>query len=323
MMTERWITDSSGIYPHVGGGGGSGTGGGGGAVYVGPAAMIPDPLVYGLWVVTGDLGPWAGPIAPGVFSLMVSNGTSWFPVSGGGDGGGVAFTEVFATTEPPVSTGGALLWVDTDSAGAAFSRVIRTTSTDPAVLWTDTFNRDDAIGHEAVGNGWTPDPDLLGDLSIINHALWLDPGVSTGYQRFYTYAPPAAPLAGDIGLEVDWPPANIGFGTGMMCRFDEITTRGVRCWLTSEHDVELGDASWYDAGNVALTTVAEFPASWGTADVNTLRLELRGSAASIYANGVLVRTGEISVNVDIAHGAVGFCGEAAGRVIQAIRVYAL
>lgn len=324
--TPPFVRDSSPLYPYAGGGGGSGTGGGGGAVFVGPLATPPNPYVYGQWIVTGDMGPWAGPVAAGVFTLMVSNGTTWFPVATGGGGGGGGIPEVYAATNPPASTGGTVFWVDTDSGAGLLSADAVTLSAARADLptdWTDTFDREDAIGYEEVGNGWTPDPRMLGDLEISGGSLLLHSGAVGGYQRYYTYAPTAAPFAGDIAIEVDWPASNIRWGTGLMCRFDETSTRGVRCWLTGPDSVELGDATWWDVGNVPLTTVAEFPKSWGTSDVNTLRLELHGDNASIYANGVLVRTGVITVNHDINDGAVGLCGEATDRVIQAVRVFAL
>lgn len=317
-----FVRDSAHLYPFAGGGGGSGTGGGGGALYVGPLSANPDPYAYGQWIVTGNVGPWAGPIASGVFTLMVSNGTTWFPVStGSGGGSGSAIPEVYATSSAPGSTGAALLWLDIDS-GVAARTVPRMPSQELALTleWADTFNRDNAVGHAKVGNGWTPDPRMLGDLEIFNHTLLLHPGLTSGYQRFYTYAPTALPFTGDIAIEVDWPASSIIWGTGLMCRFDAVSTVGVRCWLTGRTSLALGNTTWFDAGDVALEEIADFPASWGTSEINTLRLELHDEHATIYANDVLVRAGDIDVNVDIADGAVGFCGEAEGRIIDAIRV---
>lgn len=62
-------------------------GAGSASVHVGTESPAPDPASYGLWVVTLDNGPWDAPLAAGTYSLRVSNGTTWFPIAGGGGSG--------------------------------------------------------------------------------------------------------------------------------------------------------------------------------------------------------------------------------------------
>lgn len=87
-----YLRDSGGLYYRIGGGGGAA------AVYVGVATDEPDPEFYGTWVVTADAGPWDTPIATGSYSVMISDGTRWFPIAGGTSDTGQRPTAAFTYT---------------------------------------------------------------------------------------------------------------------------------------------------------------------------------------------------------------------------------
>jgi len=82
-----YARDANGMYYRIGGGGG---GSGGGAVFVGLLASNPSPADFSQWVVTDN---------PAAYALRVSDGTTWYPIAGGGGGGVVGERPTAAFTQ--------------------------------------------------------------------------------------------------------------------------------------------------------------------------------------------------------------------------------
>lgn len=218
-----------------------------------------------------------------------------------------------------------------DSNGNVSTRATVTITTDEAVpvgdtlIWEDTFNRPDAIGTEAVGNGWYG----TSPLNIVSNRLQRPAGSYQLHLREHTVAIPSSQ---DVAIEVDFPAGQMSMYIGVAARvfIDKTypTQSGVRAFMTgSPNDFTLGACEGFNSNDVALTTIASPPAGWGTNPINTFRLELRGNDARILCDGVLVRTGVIPTAVSqyfpFANTAYGVCGEGNNRLVDAVRVYAL
>ena len=68
------------------------------SMHFGPIGDNPNPANFGQWVVTENSGPWTGPIVNSTSSLMVSNGTAWFPIAGGSAGPSLSAPVTITTT---------------------------------------------------------------------------------------------------------------------------------------------------------------------------------------------------------------------------------
>ena len=210
------------------------------------------------------------------------------------------------------------------NAGNYYSDVVVEPIT-PTLIAEDTFDRANATGASAVGNGWTPELSSL--INISSNSLQWQPGGGSGYQRVSTTFPSDPAITGNIIVEADLTAAALNAGyTGVLCRYNYLDNTGVRVLFVSPTSITVGNAVGYNVSDISLTTPT-FPAGWASDALNTLRVELIGSRINVYGKtttvpgGQLITTGTIAQNAGIADGGVGFCGEANGKLFGAIRVY--
>src|SRR6187431_1936767 len=68
----------------------------------------------------------------------------------------------------------------------------------PVLIAEDTFDRANATGAAAVGNGWFPE--LSSTINIFSNSLQWMPGGGSGYQRVSTTFPSAPAITGNIAV---------------------------------------------------------------------------------------------------------------------------
>lgn len=199
------------------------------------------------------------------------------------------------------------------------------------LLWEDDFERADATGVAAVGNGWISS---FGDggLSIVGGALRR---TGSGYQVDRRLDATPIPSSMPVAVEIDVADAQVGNYWGIGARMnnaDAFRVHGVRALLgASPTTLTIGDSYNFAESNVTPSFTAAFPSDWGSAGVNTLRMELRANDCRVYANGTHVATADLTGVPNQPYGgndrvvAFGWVGDVfeGGDEILAIRVYQL
>jgi len=194
----------------------------------------------------------------------------------------------------------------------------------PAALnWVDDFNRT-AANLAALGNGWNAAG--TGATASANGAdlAYLANGF---YGRILT--PTTSALPADYGVEVVAPRTTWDDNyIGIVARWNG--TSGVKLWNYSGVTVtqwQIGGADDHGSNNATLTLVNGFPAGWANAGDHTMRLEMRGARADVFADGQHVgyRAAAPTSNSGVTGTQGGFCGDSggAGRVWRSIRFYAV
>lgn len=187
-------------------------------------------------------------------------------------------------------------------------------------LWSDDFQRADATGVAAVGNGWTasvatPVADISsGDLVRTD---------SGGYRVLTNAA--GGTLPADYTVTATFSGGSIAGGFfGIVGRW--AAANGVCAFFngnsSSYSELRLCEAAGYLQNSVSLTQDASIPAGWTNSGVDhTFALQFVGTEARIILDGTQVAHGTITINNTTATG-VGWAGEGINRRMRTIVVTA-
>ena len=193
-----------------------------------------------------------------------------------------------------------------------------------SILWTDNFDRV-AANLAAYGNGWSATStaesgNMNGaDLTRTNNG---------SYARMMTTTSVSGGLPNNVGVEVIAPKATWGAFSGIAARFSTTNTKGIKLWMPDATTLQIGDAEAYNFSNMTLTTVQGIPTHFAATSDHTLRLEVRGLRADVFADGNNVGYYTVGAgtwgNDGISNQMVGIVGDAlGGRVYRSFRVYSL
>lgn len=186
------------------------------------------------------------------------------------------------------------------------------------LLWADEFERADATGWEAVGNGWLQ-PIGGADLSISDGQLVVSGGSS--YQQMLVNPDVSIPSNLEVELELDHTSQNGGwFGVLLRC---SSTASGTKCLFSADPTTQPRGGSASSGSGTTLNPVGNgVPASWTGPGIHKMRVRLVGTTMSLYLDDVLVGQDDNAQNND-SGSRVGICGQSNGRSWRAIRVYSV
>lgn len=183
------------------------------------------------------------------------------------------------------------------------------------LLWADEFDRPDATGWAAVGNGWQQ-PIGGSDLSIINGELHITGGSS--YQRIINV--PAA-LDGWTNLDIELEVSGTQTNTDWWGILAKMTTAGAggKVLFDASGNVH-GDNANTSSGRDFVIPDGSLPASWYEPGVHLMRVRIIQTTADLYLDDVLIGSLTGGYYGDNTGHGVGMCGTTP-QVIRAIRVY--
>jgi hypothetical protein len=198
-------------------------------------------------------------------------------------------------------------------------------ATGPVLLWSDTFNRANATGYVAVGNGWLVDGG--GNINIVSNALRRTGG---GYNVFYN--PTNVTLPADLRIEMDVILSS-GQGAsfdyfGVALKYDPSSGDGIKVLLnpwnaSAAADLNVGTSADPFSSETVTLDVSLPRSGWTTVGTRTLALEVVGSLCRVYFDGALIaHTTYTPSSPGVNIGIVGDPGTA-DAVIDAIRVYSV
>jgi hypothetical protein len=179
-----------------------------------------------------------------------------------------------------------------------------------AIIWEDLFQRPDATGAPAVGNGWNTSS-TTNDLNIVSQHFC--PSVNAGgtnvFRRFST---PGNGLIGDnCQITARIPLSRRQNGNyGIMARRGD-STGGVKVLFTTllASGVRIGTADSGTSGNVTVT-VGALPPRWNDNVELDFVVTLNGTSVTVDVDGTRVASGTMPSSDGGTSGRqVGFCGE--------------
>lgn len=195
----------------------------------------------------------------------------------------------------------------------------------PVLLWEDTFNRANATGYVAVGNGWLVNGS--GNINITSNALRR---TGSGYNIFYN--PTSETLPTDLRIEMDVVLAS-GDGAsfdffGVALNYDPTSSDGVKVllapWNAAEaSEIHIGTSEDPFTSETVTLDVTLPRAGWTTVGTRTLALEVVGSLCSVYFDGTLIAHATYTPATPGANIAIVGDPGTANAVIDAIRVYSV
>jgi hypothetical protein len=186
------------------------------------------------------------------------------------------------------------------------------------VLWEDTFDRADAVGLAAVGNGWmTPDADV--DANIVSNRIVLTGPAS--YRRWLN--PATGTLPNNLEVEIGFTIAAAsepGTWWGVASRWLPTGSTGNRVLFQGSKTIlRIGQAhSSSDGTNVDISALT--PPGWNDPGQHTLTFRSVGTTHTVWCDGVLVASRAYGTNGNVPNGYVGFCGQPQARAWDYIRV---
>lgn len=267
---------------------------------------------------------WTNPVDSDLAAIVVRYAAGSTPPATVSSGTGVTVSPATATSVTvsglSASTGYAFAVFARDSSNntsTAATTTATTASDAPSALWADTFDRADVVGVANLGNGWHTVVNSQ-EAAISSGDLVRTTG--GGYGVLVT--PTSLTLPADYELEITMNSASMTSYWGVVGRWS--SGNGVRVLFTDNHDtITIGNAADYGAGNVSVTTVNGFPASWANSGTHTLTVRMVGSTIDIYCDGQHSHTATLATNATATGTEVGFCGEANNRHWQSIAVRAV
>lgn len=179
-----------------------------------------------------------------------------------------------------------------------------------AGVTSDTFDRADAVGLPAVGNGWySPN---AGNADIVGNSLVRRD--SSGYQVVANPAGASLPANYTVTATVA---SLTGTYYGVVGRWDGVN--GVRAlFTTSRRTVTIGNAVTFSGGNVTLGTVT-YPPTWDNDTIDhTIALRMVGDQVTLVLDGVDAVTATVPVNPTVVGTGYGICGEGQSRAWRSI-----
>lgn len=186
------------------------------------------------------------------------------------------------------------------------------------LLWSDEFDRPDAVGFANSGGWYSSSLWSDTDVAISNEKLVLSG--PNNYRVFLHDAGGSLPanIEVEIGFTVTGP-TEPGTWWGVVNRWGEGGTQdGCRVLFADNDTLRIGRAqSPSDGTNTDIT----LPAGWDTPGQHTVSLRSVGSQHDVFYDGTWVASRAFSYYNSFAGGAVGFCGQPQGRAWDYIRVY--
>lgn len=190
--------------------------------------------------------------------------------------------------------------------------------------WTETFDRADATGFAAVGNGWAVNG---GDINIVSNAL-----VRTGFGYCISYNLTDVTLPSDLRIETDVI-LDGGEGAtaayfGIAVKYNSATGDGIKVLLESwdavvSDNINIGSSAGpFDTEPVTLD-VALPVAGWAADGTHILALEIVGSVCSVSFDGVQVAHATYTPATPGTNIAIVGDPSQEEFAINAIRVYSL
>lgn len=186
-----------------------------------------------------------------------------------------------------------------------------TTAAVSSALWSDDFNRADG----PAGNGWTSPGAAVG--SIVSNELSVSGG--GGYQVLNN--PTDVTLPADYRVIVTIPHSRLSESYwGIALRY--LSGNGTRIFFEGPTNVTVGDADWYNSGNVTVTVTGGFPASWSLNQDHTIGAEIIGTTVRILLDGQEYGTATHAVNNQVGTG-IAIVGETNNRTWDDVIVEAI
>ena len=273
------------------------------------------------------------PSATGTAAQAALVGRGWtVTVDAGGVVSSAAAVGASATVTADVSTVAAR--VAAVGVGATVAAVHRVTTTAAATLgvggtstvgdgaggplWSDDFERPDATGIPAVGNGWTASVNAPTANIVSGDLVRPD----TGNYRVLTNQAGGV-LSADYRVTATFSGSSPGAYFGIGGRWAGAT--GVAVFFnanaTTVWQLYVMEADSYLRNAVLVTPDDPFPASWTDTGVDhTFAVEFVGTTVSVYLDGVKVGHGTSTVNATATGTGVLWSGEGSNRHLRSISV---
>lgn len=172
------------------------------------------------------------------------------------------------------------------------------------VLWSDNFDRANATGVTAVGNGWIGDNM---DANIVNNDLILTGG--GGFGKLYNMASGVLPANYTISMTI--PSGSKGSYFGLFGRWQ--SNNGVAVLFTgNDTTLVMGNPSGFP--NDISVPAYTLPSSWAdNTRTHTVALRFEGTSITLIIDGTNVVTVTSPINATATGTGVGFCGETQNR----------
>lgn len=199
-------------------------------------------------------------------------------------------------------------WIVTHSIGGMGNLIV-----------ADEFDRADATGYAAVGNGWQQ-PIGGSDLSIVGERLVISGGSS--YQRII-WTPPELVGVREYDLEIEFEAENVTEWFGVLVHVSNDALTGGKVLFTSNPmSLPRGDRA-REASGRDLTSLGDgVPSTWRDPGVHKMRVRKTDGMVRLYLDdqlaGQLTQSGYY--DSDSGSWGVGFCGTP-GKSYRAIRAY--
>jgi hypothetical protein len=189
-----------------------------------------------------------------------------------------------------------------------------TTAAAGAGVLSDDFERADATGLTAVGNGWHA-WNSAGANIVSGRLVRTD---SADYRQILN--PAGGVLPADYTVVASVPAATLSSYFGITGRWNG--TNGVRClWTSNSTTLTVGDASGAFTNNVTPTSTHAYPSSWSNSGIDhVIAMVMSGTTISIYVDGTvanptsgtLVWQGTCATNATATGTEYGCCGDGGG-----------
>lgn len=184
-----------------------------------------------------------------------------------------------------------------------------TSAARPAGVAADGFNRADATGVAAVGNGWFTPGSANANISS-NMLVRTDSG---SYQQFLNMG--GGLLPADYTVVVRFPGSNMNSNNyfGLIGRFTENTTNGAQAFFGggwAAADLVICNSRGFESRKAAITTLANFPPSWANTSIDhTMAMRMSGTIITVILDGVAVAQATVPDNATVWGTGYGICGE--------------
>lgn len=181
-------------------------------------------------------------------------------------------------------------------------------------MFSDDFERADAVDTAAVNNGWYVPVSSSSVMSIVGGDLVL----GSGGGGYHVWANPAnGDLPADYAVVASIPASTVDVAVGPATFFGLVGRWsggvGVRALFYSPTSLHVGSAEVYN-GVPDTTPVFTPPASWSNTTIDhTVALQMIGDQISIWCDGVVSATWTSTINQTVIGTEIGICGEGNNR----------
>lgn len=184
-----------------------------------------------------------------------------------------------------------------------------TSAARPAGALADDFNRANATGIAAVGNGWFTPGGANANISN-NTLVRTDAG---SYQQFLNMANGLLPA--DYTVYVRFPGTNMNLNQyfGLIGRYTSSVGNGAQAFFASgwaQSNLVISNSRGFESRPVTITTLASFPSSWSNTSIDhTMAMQMSGSTVTVILDGVAVAQATMPDNTTVWGTGYGISGE--------------